>query len=117
MALKTETPQQRGKRARRKGKRFENDLAKMHEKLGIFAELVPLSGALGYQGKDFDLDVYAFGREEPPLVFEAKKRGNGQGFTTIKRWLGDNDGLMLGEDRAQPLVVLTWDAWERLLAG
>lgn len=117
MALKTETPQQRGKRARRTGNRFENDVRKMHEKIGIFAERVPLSGQIGYRGNDADLDVYAFGKEEPPLVFECKKRGQGQGFALIERWLGDHDGLMLGRNRAQPLVVLTWDAWERLLAG
>ena len=49
------------------------------------------------------------------LVLEIKARREGAGFTLIKRWLGDYDGLVMREDRAEPMVTLTWQAALRLL--
>jgi hypothetical protein len=61
------------------------------------------------------LDVYAFGSEEAPIVAEVKGRKNGAGFTTLERWLGEFDVLFLRRNHAEPLVVLPWRLWERLL--
>ena len=33
-----------------------------------------------------------------------------------ERWLGDNDLIFLRRDRAEPMVVLPWETWARLLA-
>ncbi len=52
-----------------------------------------------------------------PLISEVKARANGEGFTTLERWLGENDVLFLVRDRAQPLVVLPWRSWRRVLKG
>ena len=49
------------------------------------------------------------------LVAELKVRGSGEGFKTLERWLGENDLLFLWRDRQQPLVVLPWRIWERIL--
>ncbi len=74
----------------------------------------PLSGAAGgsFSG---DVDVYACGPDAAPLVAEVKARANGAGFTTLERWLGDNDALFLRRDRAEPMVVLPWRTWARIV--
>jgi hypothetical protein len=38
-----------------------------------------------------------------------------KGFALLERWLGDADMLFLRRDRAEPLVVLPWRVWARLL--
>lgn len=78
---------------------------------GIHAERVPLSGAAGgsFSG---DIDFYPRGYAvgcDAPMIAEVKARANGEGFTLIEKWLGDHDALFLIRDRAEPLVVLTWD--------
>lgn len=105
-----------GRASRRKGDRVERELVRLHLSAGIHAERVPLSGAVGgsFSG---DIDVYAFGREDAPLVTEVKARKSGQGFATIERWLGENDALFLRRDRADPFVVIPWRVWRRLLTG
>jgi hypothetical protein len=111
---------QRGRRE--KGDKIERELLKMHADIGIKAERVPLSGASRYRGNGADLDVYALGQDEAPLVTEVKARANGEGFTTIERWLSDADALFLRRDQEAPgkpapppLVVLPWRTWRRLL--
>lgn len=44
-----------------------------------------------------------------------KARRRAEGFKMIEAWLGENDALFLRRDRADPLVVLPWRTWERLL--
>lgn len=104
-----------GARHRRKGDRTERELVALHRALGVHAERVPLSGAARYQGNGGDVDVYAFGREEAPLVCELKARKDGGGFVQLERWLAEFDGLFLKRNRADPLVVLPWSTWARLL--
>lgn len=108
--------QKRGRSARRKGKRVENAVRKLHEAIGVKAELVPLSGAIGYRGNVFDLDVYARGPDAAPMVAEVKARANGEGFQTLERWLSDADALFLVRDRAEPMVVLPWRIWEEFVS-
>ncbi len=85
--------------------------------MGVKAERVPLSGATKYQGNGADVDIYALGADAAPMVSEVKARANGEGFTTLERWLGENDMLFLIRDRAEPLVVLPWRSWQRILKG
>jgi Holliday junction resolvase len=101
---------------RRKGARLERELVELHRGLGVHAERVPLSGAMRYQGSGHDVDVYALGREASPLVSAVKGRGSGEGFKTLERWLGENDALFLRRDHAEPLVLLPWQVWARILA-
>ena len=49
------------------------------------------------------------------LRCEVKARGNGQGFATLERWLGDFDVLFLRRDRSTPLVLLPWATWTKLM--
>ncbi len=105
-----------GKASRDKGARRELQIVHMHEAIGIRSERVPLSGAVQFRNTaKTDVDVYPLGSDLPPWVTEVKARASGEGFTTIKKWLGDADALFLIEDRAKPLVMLPWARWAELL--
>ena len=99
-----------GKASRDKGNRREREVVNMHKAAGVRAERVPLSGASRYQGNGADIDVYVAGADAAPWISEVKARGDGQGFATIKKWLGENDMLFLIEDGTKPLVLLPWSA-------
>jgi hypothetical protein len=75
---------------------------------------VPLSGALRYRGNGADVDIYVRGAE--PLKAEVKARGEGSGFRTLERWLGNNDVLFLMRDRATPLVVVPMHVWMEIVS-
>src|SRR5262245_16134523 len=104
-----------GAHHRRKGDRIERELVDRHRSLGVHAERYPLSGASRFRGSGHDVDVYAFGREEAPFVVEIKARKNGGGFVQLERWLGEYDGIFLRRNNADPLLVLPWRVWARLL--
>jgi Holliday junction resolvase len=105
-----------GARHRRKGNRVERELVQLHKALGVHAERYPLSGASRFRGSSHDVDIYAFGRDEGPLVAEVKSRGSGAGFITLEKWLGEYDCLFLRRDSAEPVVLLPWRVWVALLA-
>lgn len=104
-----------GKRSPDKGHRAELEIVRRHDVLGVRAERVPLSGAVAFRGAR-DVDVYAFGPDSAPLVAEVKARGDGRGFALLERWMSDADLLFLRRDRADPIVVMPWATWVRLLA-
>lgn len=99
--------------SRDKGQRIEREMVQRHLDMGIHAERVPLSGAAGgsYTG-----DVLIHLNGKAALISEVKARKNGGGFTTIENWLSKNDVLFLRRDRADPLVVLPWSTWQRLVS-
>jgi len=100
-----------------KGARIEREIVNAHQKMGVRAERYPLSGSTRFRGSGHDVDIYAFGRDEAPAVAEVKGRANGKGFTMLERWLGEYDVLFLRRDRADPLVVLPFRVWQRLITG
>jgi hypothetical protein len=102
---------------RRKGNRVECEIVNAHKIIGVHAERYPLSGASHFRGQAHDIDIYAFGREEAPAVAEVKSRKDGGGFTLLERWLGDYDALFLKRDRQEPLVVIPWRVWVRLIGA
>jgi Holliday junction resolvase len=104
-----------GARHRRKGDRIEREIVQRHLDLGVKSERYPLSGASRFRGSGHDVDVYAFGADQAPIVAEVKGRKNGSGFVQLERWLGEYDALMLRRNNADPLVVLPWRLWARLL--
>lgn len=101
--------------SRQKGVRIERELVEKHRAVGVKAERVPLSGATRYQGNGADLDVYAFGADQAPLVCEVKARASGAGFTLLQKWLGEADALFLRRNNAEPMIVLPWRTWPRLV--
>jgi hypothetical protein len=56
-----------------------------------------------------------FGAEEAPLVAEVKARKDGAGFVQLEKWLGEYDLLVLRRNHADPMIVLPWRIWARLL--
>jgi hypothetical protein len=44
-----------------------------------------------------------------------KARKHGSGFIQLEDWLGEFDVLFLRKDGANPLVLLPWHTWARLL--
>jgi Holliday junction resolvase len=104
-----------GRKFRQKGDRIEREIVARHEAMGVKAERYPLSGASRFRGSGHDVDVYALGADEAPLVSEVKGRKDGQGFGLIERWLGEYDILFLRRNNADPLVVLPWSTWQTML--
>jgi len=104
-----------GARHRRVGNACEREIVDRHRALGVHAERYPLSGASRFRGSGHDIDIYALGRDEAPLVAEVKKRKGGAGFTQLERWLGEYDLLVLRRNHADPMIVLPWRVWARLL--
>ncbi len=102
-----------GRSPKRKGSRIEREIVKLHEKAGIRARRVPMSGACWGGGQGDVLIECADGRE---LVGEVKARKNGAGFKTLQRWLGPHDLLFLREDGKPPLVAMEWGTYLRLRA-
>jgi hypothetical protein len=104
-----------GKKHREKGSRIEREIVNRHIELGIKAERYPASGATRFRGSGHDVDVYAFGSDEAPLVAEVKGRKNGAGFAQLEKWLADYDALVLRRNNTDPIVVLPWRIWEKFL--
>jgi len=105
-----------GARHRRKGDAIEREIVHRHVEIGIHAERYPLSGASRFRGSGHDIDIYALGSDEAPLVAEVKARKNGGGFVQLEKWLGEFDLLALRRNNADPLVVLPGRTWVALLA-
>jgi len=104
-----------GARHRRKGDRIEREIVDRHKGLGVYAERYPLSGASQFGGSGHDIDVYLFGRDAAPVICEVKSRRSGAGFTTLESWLAECNALFLRRNNADPLVVLPWRMWSRIL--
>ena len=103
------------KSQRDKGARVEREIVNAHREMGVYAERVPLSGAAGFRGAGYDVDIYAFGRENAPLVSEVKARKDGSNFATLEKWLGENDLLFLRRNNSEPMVTMPWRVWERIV--
>ena len=101
---------------RQKGNRCERELVERHKAIGVHAERCPLSGAPRFRGSGHDLDLYAFGPTEAPLVGECKARKSGRGFIQLERWIGEYDCLFLRRNNADPMVLLPWRVWAALFA-
>lgn len=95
-----------GKKSRDKGARREREIVHRYMDIrGVFAERIPLSGAMGtYKG---DVKVYAGSHE-----WTAEIKARATGFKQLYTWLGKNDILHLIADRQEPLVVLPWFLWK-----
>ena len=104
-----------GRSPRAKGNRVERELVERHKALGVHAERYPLSGASRFRGAGHDIDIYALGSEAAPLFAEVKARASGGGFTTLERWLGEYDLLVLRRNNTDPMIVLPWRTWAALL--
>lgn len=100
-----------GKSQRDKGARVERKVVDLFQMVGVKAQRVPLSGAAGGQfGGDIMFDIEGWiGKAE------VKARANADGWKSIIGWLGNNDMLVLMQDRKDPLIVLPWYSFTTLI--
>jgi hypothetical protein len=94
-----------GARHRQKGDRIERELVERH------------SGASRFRGSGHDIDIYIyiFGRDDAPMVAEVKGRKSGAGFVTLEKWLGKYNALFLRRNNADPMILLPWSVWIRIM--
>jgi Holliday junction resolvase len=81
--------------------RFEREVVALLQEAGIAAEKVPLSGAV--KGGKFEADI-----DCPVRGIDRKlecKHWKG-GFKTIHRLLASHYGLVVRDDRTEPLIVM-----------
>lgn len=97
-----------------RGYNVEIWLRNKHMENGISCERVPLSGSMGgkYSG---DLAIPSV--EAAVFRCESKARKNGSGFTVIEKWMGEKDILFLKRHRQDPLVVIPFDIYLRLMGA
>jgi hypothetical protein len=115
LGTESRQPRRGGRRSRDKGNRVEREIVGLHLEVSVHAERYPLSGASRFRGSHHDIDLYPFGTDEGPVVAEVKSRRSGAGFVTLEKWLGEYDCLFLRRNNADPLVLLPWRVWARLL--
>lgn len=91
-----------------KGNRVEREISKRLVDAGISSKRVPLSGA--HPDLPGDITIGDF-------IGEVKARKNGNGFTTIEKWLGTKDVLVLKKNHADPFVVMNWEMFIKIMKG
>lgn len=87
--------------SKRKGDGFEREVVDFLRQHGVPAERIPLSGAVkggSFEG-DITLPIHNTARK-----IECKRRR--RAFSTLYGWLGENFGLVVRDDRTEPLVVI-----------
>lgn len=87
-----------------KGDTFERSIVHRAEAIGLKAYRNRMSRA--NPGESWDVSIA--GRR-----LECKKRKDG--FIKIRQWIDGNDGVILGADREEPLIVLRVNDWLRLV--
>jgi hypothetical protein len=100
-----------GAKHRQKGNRIEREIVAAHLAIGIKAERIPMSGAARFRGDGHDITVYC----PDAIRCEVRARKNGAGFATLERWLAEPDALFLRRNNAEPMVVMPWRLWAKLL--
>ncbi len=100
-----------GKPSRDKGNRVELAIVALHLAIGVHAKKVSRM-----YGPDEDVLVYTDLYPACPLVCEVKGRKSAKGYwQKIKDAIDGKHVLFLKEDREEPLVVLPWAVWARII--
>ena len=99
--------------SRAKGMRRENEFVGLHEDLNVPARRI---SAMYKEGHDLLVEVILGGNH-----FSAEVKGRKAGappMKTLNKWRRhDPDLLFIEEDRQDPIVVMSWSAYERVLAA
>jgi hypothetical protein len=85
----------------------------MHRELSLEVQRVVGSGSLGGWLPELRGDLRLVVPPVGLLVCEVKARREVP--RTLARWLADNDALFIRGDREQPVVVLPWSTWIRII--
>jgi hypothetical protein len=95
-----------GNLSRSKGQRVERAMLHLHHDAGVPCCKVSRTGYTGHALQVADT-----------FTAEVKSRANGEGFSTLARWLGSSDLLFLRRDRQHPLVVMSWSTYITIVTG
>lgn len=96
--------------SRDKGYRIEKEIVDKLMSIDVSAERVIASGAFGRFDSNLEHDLRVCG-----LTGEVKARANGAGFITLEQWKGTAEILFLRRDRAEPMVVLDWETFSKII--
>lgn len=102
-----------GRRSRNKGNNEERAIVNLHREWGVRAERTLEKGARPDGSNTWDVDIYAFGKDEAPLIGECKCRESIGDW--VWEYLGENDFLTLRKNRKQRLYVVPERVWKRLI--
>jgi len=109
----SEAATRRAKKSKRKGARIEREIVAMHLAAGIHAKKVSRM-----YGPDEDVLVHTPLYPACPLVCEVKGRASAKGnWHKIAEWADGKHVLFLKADRKEPLVVLPWAVWAKIVGG
>ena len=99
-------------KSKRRGYQVEIYIRDKLLEVGIPCERVPLSGLMGgkYSG---DLSIPSVAESE--FRAEVKARRSGEGFSVLEKWMKDNDIMFLKRNNKDPMVVLSWEAFKKLI--
>ena len=88
-----------------KGRYYEHRTVELLQRLGFAnARRVPASGALGKLDASLADDVtFTHGGDE----FRVESKMRSHGFAMLRRWLAGTGFLVVWEQRAEPIVILT----------
>ena len=100
-------------RSKSKGSRIEREIVEAHRALGLRANRI--DERAGQLGKDASADVDIWLLDGEPIKGEVKARKDGGGFVQLERWMGACGLLFLRRNRADPMVVVRWSVWERIV--
>lgn len=103
-----------GRASRSKGARREVAVVNAHRERGIYARRTPQSGANPDYGSH-DIDIHWKGQDAAPLIAEVKGRNKLPAW--LRGWLGENDVLILHEDRQERLYVVPERVWWEMVNG
>lgn len=97
-------------RQKQKGDRFEREVVKELQQCGLEATRTCLITQAGQKKEDQPGDILI---SAPGLGYsislECKSRSNVfSGTKTINKWKGNNDAILLKEDRKNPVLVIDW---------
>lgn len=102
-----------GRKSKTKGDSEERSIVNLHRDWGFRAERTLEKGARSDGSATWDIDIYAFGEHETPLIGECKCRESIGDW--VWKYLGENDFLTLRKNRKQRLYVMPENIWKRLL--
>jgi hypothetical protein len=100
-------------KSKRKGDSEERAIVNLHRELNIPVKRTLESGKRSDGSETYDIDLHVFGLDNAPLTGECKLRGSG--FSTLYKFLGQNDWLSVRADRKERLYVLPERVWLRLI--
>lgn len=102
-------------KAHTKGGNEERAVVNLHREHGISCQRTLENGARNDGTDTWDIDLYVYGDDEPPVIGECKCQEKIGSY--IWDWLGNNDFLTIRKNRKERLYVIPEHVWLDLIQG